>query len=48
MWSAACTSGIKLIGTGDVMHDRTLDQLNDSMLGIITTFQNRIAAIKSP
>jgi branched-chain amino acid transport system substrate-binding protein len=37
------TSGIKLIGTGDVVDDRTLDQMNDSMLGVVTTFQYSVA-----
>jgi branched-chain amino acid transport system substrate-binding protein len=33
------TSGIKLIGTGDVVDDAVLDQMDDSMLGIVTTLQ---------
>ena len=33
------TSGIKLIGTGDVVDDQVLDQMDDSMLGIVTTLQ---------
>jgi branched-chain amino acid transport system substrate-binding protein len=33
------TSGIKLIGPGEVVDDETLEQMNDSMLGVITTFQ---------
>jgi branched-chain amino acid transport system substrate-binding protein len=33
------TSGIKLIGVGDVVDDEVLGQLNDSMLGITTTLQ---------
>lgn len=37
------TSGIKLIGTGDLVDDETLDQMNDSMLGVITTFQYSVA-----
>ena len=37
------TSGIKLIGTGDVVDDRTLDQMNDSMLGVVTTSQYSVA-----
>jgi branched-chain amino acid transport system substrate-binding protein len=37
------TSGIKLIGVGDLTDDETLDQMNDSMLGVITTFQYSVA-----
>jgi branched-chain amino acid transport system substrate-binding protein len=37
------TSGIKLIGTGDVVDDVVLGQMNDSMLGVITTFQYSVA-----
>jgi branched-chain amino acid transport system substrate-binding protein len=37
------TSGIKLIGTGDLVDDETLDQMNDSMLGVKTTFQYSVA-----
>jgi branched-chain amino acid transport system substrate-binding protein len=37
------TAGIKLIGTGDVVDDETLDQMNDSMLGVVTTFQYSVA-----
>jgi branched-chain amino acid transport system substrate-binding protein len=37
------TSGIKLIGLGEVVDDETLDQMNDSMLGVITTFQYSVA-----
>jgi branched-chain amino acid transport system substrate-binding protein len=37
------TSGIKLIGPGEVVDDEILDQMNDSMLGVITTFQYSVA-----
>jgi branched-chain amino acid transport system substrate-binding protein len=37
------TSGIKLIGPGEVVDDETLDQMNDSMLDVITTFQYSVA-----
>jgi branched-chain amino acid transport system substrate-binding protein len=37
------TSGIKLMGAGDVVDDAVLDQMNDSMLGIVTTLQYSVA-----
>jgi branched-chain amino acid transport system substrate-binding protein len=37
------TSGIKLIGTGDVVDDEVLSQMDDSMLGIVTTLQYSVA-----
>jgi branched-chain amino acid transport system substrate-binding protein len=36
-------SGIRLIGTGDVVGDEILDQMDDSMLGIVTTLQYSVA-----
>jgi branched-chain amino acid transport system substrate-binding protein len=32
-----------VIGTGDLVDDETLDQMNDSMLGVKTTFQYSVA-----
>ena len=36
-------SGIKLIGTGDVVGDEVLDRIDVSMLGIVTTLQYSVA-----
>lgn len=36
-------SGIKLIGTGDVVGDEVLDRIDDSMVGIVTTLQYSVA-----
>ena len=33
------TSGINLIGVGDIVDDEVLNHLNDSMLGTVTTLQ---------
>jgi branched-chain amino acid transport system substrate-binding protein len=37
------TSGIKLIGDGDIVDDGVLNQMDDSMLGIVTTHQYSVA-----
>ena len=36
-------SGIRLIGTGDVVDDEVLDLMDDSMLGTVTTLQYSVA-----
>jgi branched-chain amino acid transport system substrate-binding protein len=39
------TSGIKLVGVGDVVDDEVLNKMNDSMLGIVTTLQYSVAHV---
>lgn len=36
-------SGIRLIGTGDVTDDEVLNQMGDSMLGVVTSFHYSVA-----
>jgi branched-chain amino acid transport system substrate-binding protein len=37
------TSGIKLIGAGNVVEDDVLNQMGDSMIGVVTTLQYSVA-----
>ena len=39
------TSGIKLIGIGDVVDDEVLSKMNNSLLGIVTTLQYSVAHV---